>query len=527
MQLPPALRAKADMVAIQENPANGHQITTGDTIRGRGEPLALSLPLGLKWRNGRTLRVKILNGTDKIRGKVHQYANLWTEYANITFIFVDSGDADIRVNIDSSAASWSYIGTDNLSISQTEPTMNFGWLTDSSSEDEFSHVIIHEFGHALGCIHEHQSPSAAGIPWDKQAVYEYYAATQGWSHEDVDRNIFQVYASTTTQYSGFDTASIMLYPIPPSLTTNGFSVGWNMQLSEMDKRFIASAYPRGMDLDIASFNTMEVRPWDQPAKDAVMQKDFPIPFLSPPKLAVGLNWLDVGNGANIRVTAFADDITTSSMNIHINTWADTTLYSAGCTWFPSGTATNDPDFQVGQFSTTEDHPWQNPQPKTSHRIEFENPYPCPPKVIVWLNELDMAQGKNWRVWATATGVTATGFTLHLDSWADTLIYSATAAWIAYPSDKAGVVSGSYGTGDVRPPDKPQLANSGRVDFPCGAFQQAPTVLIAFNEMDINAGHNLRLKLSADSVSKDGFNWHIDSWADTILYDGGASYIAFA
>ena len=150
------LLVKANMLAIQENPANGHHITAeGGTIQGPEGSLALALPVGSKWRNGRTLRVRILNGTPKIKAKVRQYANAWNTYANVTFNFVDSDDAEIRVNIDSSGNSWSYIGTDNLSISLTKPTMKFGWLTDSSSEAVFSGTILHEFGHALGCAHEH------------------------------------------------------------------------------------------------------------------------------------------------------------------------------------------------------------------------------------------------------------------------------------------------------------------------------------------------------------------------------------
>ena len=174
----------------------------------------------------------------------------------------------------------------------------------------------------------------------------------------------------------------------------------------------------------------------------------------------------------------------------------------------------------------EDHPWQNLQQKTSRQITFERAYLSPPKVIVWLNSLDLASGKGWRVSATATDVTPTGFTLHIDSWSDTVIYSAAAAWIAYPSDKAGVVSGSYSTSDVRPWDKPQLYNSGRADFPRGAFQRTPTVLFALNELDIDPGHNLRLRLAVSSVSKDGLDWHVDSWWDTILYSASASFIAF-
>jgi len=47
---------------------------------------------------------------------------------------------------------------------QKVPTMNFGWLNEDSDEDEYSRVVLHEFGHSLSCIHEHQHP-ANGIPW--------------------------------------------------------------------------------------------------------------------------------------------------------------------------------------------------------------------------------------------------------------------------------------------------------------------------------------------------------------------------
>ena len=522
MPVPDDLLALADTLALQENPQNGHQITTGDQIQDGGGAVALGLPTGSLWKNGRTLRVKILNGSDKIKSKVRQYASLWTQYANLKLDFVDSGDAEIRVNIDSSNASWSYVGTGNLAIAANKQTMNFGWLTDSTAEDEYSRVIIHEFGHALGCIHEHQSP-AAGIPWNKPAVYDYYQRTQGWDHAKVDTNMFQLYDATTTQFSAFDTKSIMLYAIPASLTTNDFSTGWNRQLSDTDKSFISHAYPPE-SIDVTSFNTMEIRPWDKPTLKAVKRESFTKPYTSPPTLSVGLNWLDVANSANIRVSAFADNITNEAADLHIDTWADTTLYSAGCTWLK--VVANDPDYQVGQFSTTEDHPWDKPQKQTSRNITFPRAYDAPPKVIVWLNQLDMAKDKNWRISANVTNITTTGFTIHLDTWADTVLYQATAAWIAYPANKANVTSGTYNIQDVRAWNNPQVNNAGRVNFPTGTFSGNPNVLIALNSLDIDCSRNLRLKLSADVVSQSGMNWHCDSWWDTILYSAGASYIAF-
>ena len=48
--------------------------------------------------------------------------------------------------------------------------MNYGWLTPESAQDEVRRVVLHEFGHALGLIHEHQNPKGGGIEWNRDAV---------------------------------------------------------------------------------------------------------------------------------------------------------------------------------------------------------------------------------------------------------------------------------------------------------------------------------------------------------------------
>lgn len=315
----------------------------------------------------------------------------------------------------------------------------------------------------------------------------------------------------------------MLYAIPANLTDGHYSTGWNRQLSETDKNFIARAYP-AVGQDISAFSTMEVRPGDSSAREAVKRQTFPEAYSQAPMLAVGLTWLDVDSSTNIRVKAFADNITAYTADMHINTWNDTTLYSAACTWFR--VKANDQDYQAGEFSTEEDHPPGSPQAKTSRDILFDRPYASPPKVVVWLKMLDMAHDHNWRITATATKVTAKGFTINLDTWFDTVLYAAAASWIAYPSDKPGVVSGTFDTQDVRPVTQPRLKTTGRVTFPAGSLSGTPTVLMALNSLDIGHNHNLRLKLGADSISQDGMNWHIDGWYDTVVHSAGVSYIAF-
>lgn len=227
MALPPWMRREARRLALQENSENG----------SRG-----AVPTQKKWAAGRTLRVRFLDGTSTIQGRVREMAMEWTRYANLDFAFGNDPDAEIRISFAAGPGSWSFIGTDNLSISKNQPTMNFGWLKANTSDDEYSRVVKHEFGHAIGMIHEHQHPQA-NIPWDKQAVYDYYMSSQNWTKAEVDTNLFQRYTTTETQFSQYDPLSIMHYPVDEALTIGSYSIGWNTQLSTTDKTFIATVYP--------------------------------------------------------------------------------------------------------------------------------------------------------------------------------------------------------------------------------------------------------------------------------------------
>jgi hypothetical protein len=86
--------------------------------------------------------------------------------------------------------------------------MNFGWFDDETSDEEFSRTVIHEFGHAIGCIHEQASP-VADIPWNKPVVYENYLKNNGWNQDMVDSNVFVKAAQASTLNSNWDKTSIM------------------------------------------------------------------------------------------------------------------------------------------------------------------------------------------------------------------------------------------------------------------------------------------------------------------------------
>lgn len=195
------------------------------------------------WKAGQTITIKFLAGSPFVREKVKQYASEWLKYANLKFEFVaDDAPAMIRIDF-KQGGSYSYLGTDNTLIPATDHTMNYGWLTDQSAEQEFSRVVVHEFGHMLGLIHEQAHPDV-DIPWDKEKVYAYYAK-QGWDKTQVDNQVFYRYSHEVTQYSAYDKLSIMHYAVPKEHTIGGFEIKWNTALSETDKAFIARIYPKG------------------------------------------------------------------------------------------------------------------------------------------------------------------------------------------------------------------------------------------------------------------------------------------
>lgn len=197
---------------------------------------------GFVW-DRRELNVAFLDGSRGLRGMVKYYMNMWGRYGAVKFVERPDRPAEIRVTFLGEGA-WSYIGADALAVPVDQPTMCLGWLRDETPRSEIRRTTLHETGHALGLIHEHQNPEG-GIPWNKPAVYAFYEGPPNyWSREDVDHNIFAAYGRDELRLTRFDPLSIMCYPVDAAWVTDpNYAVGWNDRLSATDKHFIGTLYP--------------------------------------------------------------------------------------------------------------------------------------------------------------------------------------------------------------------------------------------------------------------------------------------
>jgi len=163
---------------------------------------------------------------------------------NMKFNFIsDKRRANIRISFKGKGC-WSFIGTDNNNVfSHHSPTMNFQWFDVGT--------VLHEFGHVLGLVHEHQNPRGNPINWNLLKLFQYFGGPPNyWDPAQVMTQVVNKYSITEINGSEYDPDSIMLYFYPAKVTTDGKGTKQNDKFSKYDVYWLNKQYPfTGKDND--------------------------------------------------------------------------------------------------------------------------------------------------------------------------------------------------------------------------------------------------------------------------------------
>lgn len=142
----------------------------------------------------------------------------WEDCAGVKFRELSATDnsANIRITFKTKGKDnwyWSALGRDATNRTKFpfhEPTMRLAGLPDEYPPSEFHRGnVLHEFGHALGLHHEHQSP-ALGVQLNEKAVIRDYKGDEERARRQVLDRI-----QDATNYTRFDKHSIMGYVLLP------------------------------------------------------------------------------------------------------------------------------------------------------------------------------------------------------------------------------------------------------------------------------------------------------------------------
>jgi hypothetical protein len=247
--LPPHLQVLVDR---QRKAALPGEAGTNPELQGLYNKLRL-------WDPGQPLRVCFFDGTRDLRTRIANAARQWEKDTRVRFDFgsptnprlCDSSQpSHIRVGF-AYKGYWSLVGQQSVDEArQFEQSLNLeGFDAAPPAEPEFTQLVMHEFGHALGLEHEHQSPfSECEKEFDWPRVEAYLAGSPNfWSPEKTRHNMRRIFDDGNIRGSAFDAKSIMLYSFPALFYIKGTASTCfskvNYEISKVDRETLNAMYP--------------------------------------------------------------------------------------------------------------------------------------------------------------------------------------------------------------------------------------------------------------------------------------------
>lgn len=209
----------------------------------------------LKWPGNRA-SVCFFDGRREARDHVARTAQKWSQSNALTFDFGPEGNrrtcnpaapSDIRISFRGSGY-WSYVGIQAKHIDSRKQTLNLQGMDKTTFGSGDDGVILHEFGHAIGFEHEHQSPVSG---CEEEFDWEYLYTSMGWGPAEVDRNMRRLNVSSSMGgllTTRFDDKSVMLYSLSADAFKNPRSARCyipqaNNDISALDLKATQIVYP--------------------------------------------------------------------------------------------------------------------------------------------------------------------------------------------------------------------------------------------------------------------------------------------
>ena len=183
------------------------------------------------------------NPPTALRKKILSHMNAWNKTANVNFVLSNS-DPQVRIARVEGDGYWSYVGTDILSISPDQPTMNLEAFTMQTLDSEFHRVVRHETGHTMGFPHEHMRRELVDKIDTAEAI-KFFGETQGWTPEMVRAQVLTpIEDSSLIATDHADPNSMMCYQIPGNITKDGKPIIGGIDIDASDFSFAGKLYPK-------------------------------------------------------------------------------------------------------------------------------------------------------------------------------------------------------------------------------------------------------------------------------------------
>lgn len=200
------------------------------------------------WQNGTKFIVAFQGGNFEVWRDIAAIAAQWSKVANVSFDFgIDPvtrsartyqptdppAIAQIRIDLKEadSRLRWSAVGRQALSSEFAAASMQLGGIVQNHPHwtDEDRADILHEFGHVLGFLHEHQRPECQAEyrlepgPHGEPTIFEAYHNLYGVPLDWIKANVFLSNAYKADASGKLDKESLFLYPTEKAILPATFS----------------------------------------------------------------------------------------------------------------------------------------------------------------------------------------------------------------------------------------------------------------------------------------------------------------